>query len=82
MLPERNLPFREVTINYHESQDVVQAFPYFMYSSNSQNAVACVNTRAATSTASVRQRSEAGASLTSRSRRPARTRSRSPTPSG
>ena len=36
LLPERNLPFREVTIHYHESQDVVQAFPYFMYSANSQ----------------------------------------------
>ena len=36
ILPERNLPFREVTINYHESQDIVQAFPYFMYASNSQ----------------------------------------------
>jgi manganese oxidase len=36
ILPERNLPFREVTINYHESQDVVQAFPYFMYAKNSQ----------------------------------------------
>jgi hypothetical protein len=36
ILPERNLPFREVTINYHESQDVVQPFPYFMYAKNSQ----------------------------------------------
>ncbi|MDP9192511.1 MAG: copper oxidase [Acidobacteriota bacterium] len=36
LLPERNLPFREVTINYHESQDVVQAFPYFMYANHSQ----------------------------------------------
>jgi hypothetical protein len=36
LLPDRNLPFREVTVNYHESQDVVQAFPYFMYANNSQ----------------------------------------------
>lgn len=36
MLPERNLPFREVTVIYHESQDVVQAFPYFMSAKNSQ----------------------------------------------
>jgi manganese oxidase len=36
MLPERNKPFREVTIIYHESQDVVQAFPYFMSAKNSQ----------------------------------------------
>ena len=36
MLPERNLPFREVSVVYHESQDVVQAFPYFMYATNSQ----------------------------------------------
>lgn len=36
MHPDRNLPFREVTINYHESQDIVQAFPYFMYANNSQ----------------------------------------------
>jgi hypothetical protein len=36
MLPERNLPFREVTIAYHENQDAVQAFPYFMYATNSQ----------------------------------------------
>lgn len=36
MLPQRNLPFREVSIVYHESQDVVQAFPYFMYATNSQ----------------------------------------------
>ncbi|HEV7767738.1 MAG TPA: copper oxidase [Thermoanaerobaculia bacterium] len=36
MLPDRNLPFREVSILYHEAQDVVQAFPYFMYANNSQ----------------------------------------------
>ena len=36
MLPQRNLPFREVSVVYHESQDVVQAFPYFMYATNSQ----------------------------------------------
>jgi hypothetical protein len=36
MLPERDLPFREVSIVYHESQDVVQAFPYFMYATHSQ----------------------------------------------
>jgi hypothetical protein len=36
MLPERNLPFREVTVVYHENQDAVQAFPYFMYATNSQ----------------------------------------------
>ena len=36
LLPERNLPFREVTVIYHESQDVVQAFPYFMSAKNSQ----------------------------------------------
>lgn len=36
MLPERNRPFREVTIVYHESQDVVQAFPDFMSAKNSQ----------------------------------------------
>jgi hypothetical protein len=27
ILPERDRPFREVTIHYHEAQDVVQAFP-------------------------------------------------------
>jgi manganese oxidase len=27
ILPERNRPFREVTIHYHEAQDVIQAFP-------------------------------------------------------
>jgi len=27
-LPNRELPYREVTIHYHESQDVVQAFPW------------------------------------------------------
>ncbi len=26
---DRRQPFREVTVHYHESQDVVQAFPYF-----------------------------------------------------
>lgn len=36
MLPDRDLPFREVSIHYHESQDIVQAFPYFMYATNSQ----------------------------------------------
>jgi hypothetical protein len=36
MLPDRDLPFREVTVEYHESQDTVQAFPYFMYATNSQ----------------------------------------------
>ncbi len=36
MLPERNRPFREVTVIYHESQDVVQAFPDFMSARNSQ----------------------------------------------
>lgn len=36
MLPARNQPFREVSVVYHESQDVVQAFPYFMYATNSQ----------------------------------------------
>ena len=29
VLPNRNWPFREVTVHYHESQDLVQAFPYF-----------------------------------------------------
>ncbi|HEX7832329.1 MAG TPA: copper oxidase, partial [Thermoanaerobaculia bacterium] len=29
VLPNRNWPFREVTVHYHESQDVVQAFAYF-----------------------------------------------------
>ena len=36
MLPDRNLPFREVSVIYHESQDVVQAFPEFMSAKNSQ----------------------------------------------
>lgn len=36
MLPARDLPFREVTTIYHESQDIVQAFPYFMSAKNSQ----------------------------------------------
>ncbi len=36
MLPDRNKPFREVTVVYHESQDVVQAFPYFMAAQNNQ----------------------------------------------
>src|SRR6185369_1720585 len=26
-LPHREYPYREITIHYHESQDVVQAFP-------------------------------------------------------
>lgn len=29
VLPDRDWPFREVTVHYHESQDVVQAFAYF-----------------------------------------------------
>ncbi|HVE82029.1 MAG TPA: hypothetical protein VND93_04255 [Myxococcales bacterium] len=29
VLPDRNWPFREVTVHYHESQDVVQSFAYF-----------------------------------------------------
>ncbi|HKR66980.1 MAG TPA: copper oxidase [Thermoanaerobaculia bacterium] len=29
VLPNRNWPFREVTVHYHESQDVVQSFAYF-----------------------------------------------------
>lgn len=29
VLPDRDRPFREVTVHYHESQDVVQAFAYF-----------------------------------------------------
>lgn len=29
VLPNRDWPFREVTIHYHESQDLVQAFSYF-----------------------------------------------------
>lgn len=36
LLPDRDLPFREVSTVYHESQDVVQAFPAFMSASNSQ----------------------------------------------
>lgn len=36
MLPQRNLPYREVVVIYHESQDAVQAFPYFMSAANSQ----------------------------------------------
>lgn len=36
MLPLRNLPYREVVVIYHESQDAVQAFPYFMSAANSQ----------------------------------------------
>ena len=27
ILPDRDRPFREVTIHYHEAQDVIQAFP-------------------------------------------------------
>src|SRR5436190_891149 len=34
ILPNRNWPFREVTVHYHESQDVVQAWAYF-YPQNS-----------------------------------------------
>lgn len=33
-LPDRRQPYREVTIHYHESQDVVQAFPYFYNANN------------------------------------------------
>jgi hypothetical protein len=29
IMPHRDWPFREVTVHYHESQDVVPAFPYF-----------------------------------------------------
>ncbi|HJZ74248.1 MAG TPA: hypothetical protein VKE51_21065 [Vicinamibacterales bacterium] len=29
VLPDRNRPFREITVHYHESQDLVQSFPYF-----------------------------------------------------
>lgn len=36
LLPQRNRPYREVTVIYHESQDVVQAFPDFMSAKNSQ----------------------------------------------
>jgi hypothetical protein len=36
LLPDRNEPFREITVAYHESQDTVQAFPYFMFATNSQ----------------------------------------------
>ncbi|HSS50280.1 MAG TPA: hypothetical protein VLX28_15190, partial [Thermoanaerobaculia bacterium] len=34
-LPDRRQPFREITVHYHESQDLVQAFP-FVYSSPNQ----------------------------------------------
>jgi manganese oxidase len=27
--PDRRQPYREVTVHYHESQDVIQAFPFF-----------------------------------------------------
>jgi hypothetical protein len=33
ILPDRDRPFREVTIHYHEAQDIVQAFPQ-MYALN------------------------------------------------
>jgi hypothetical protein len=36
-LPERTQPFREVTVHYHESQDVVQAFPYFYNPANANS---------------------------------------------
>lgn len=29
VMPDRNQPFREITVHYHESQDLVQAFPFF-----------------------------------------------------
>jgi hypothetical protein len=29
ILPDHNWPFREITVHYHESQDVVQAWAYF-----------------------------------------------------
>src|SRR5262249_7826454 len=35
VLPNHNWPFREVTVHYHESQDLVQAFPYFFNSTTS-----------------------------------------------
>lgn len=34
--PDRSQPYREVTIHYHESQDVVQPFPYFYEPGNQQ----------------------------------------------
>jgi hypothetical protein len=40
-LPDRRRPFREITVHYHESQDVVQAFPWAYNPANSQ--VADVN---------------------------------------
>ncbi len=33
-LPHREYPYREITIHYHESQDVVQAFPWAYNSAN------------------------------------------------
>jgi len=35
-LPHREYPYREITIHYHESQDVVQAFPWAYDTDNSQ----------------------------------------------
>jgi manganese oxidase len=35
-LPHREYPYREITIHYHESQDVVQAFPWAYDPANSQ----------------------------------------------
>jgi manganese oxidase len=34
--PDRLQPYREVTVHYHESQDVVQAFPWYYNSNNSK----------------------------------------------
>ena len=34
VLPDRNRPFHEVTVRCHESQDLVQAFPYFFMPAN------------------------------------------------
>jgi hypothetical protein len=33
-LPDQGAPYREVTVHYHESQDVVQAFPWFSQAQN------------------------------------------------
>ncbi|NHZ83263.1 copper oxidase [Massilia sp. CCM 8695] len=33
-LPDQGAPYREVTVHYHESQDVVQAFPWFSQTKN------------------------------------------------
>jgi hypothetical protein len=35
-LPHREYPYREITIHYHESQDVVQAFPWSYNPANSE----------------------------------------------